>query len=99
MKARIEELKSIPKEDRETHYHILWGEKVVLLYTNDYIDAKRVVALLDEPYNQAEDSHGLCEITWRIPLKERKILTKLGLNGYALRRVNKTTQNVTEIMQ
>lgn len=97
MKARIEELRSIPREDRTTSYEILWGENVAWMTTNDYIDAKRVSPLLGEPFNQTEDTHGICEITWRIPLTERKILTKMGLNGYALRRVNKTTKNA-EIM-
>lgn len=98
MKAYVEDLKSIPKEDRTTSYEIIWGEKAAWMTTNDYIDAKRVAPLLGEPFNQSEDPHGVCEITWCIPLTERKTLTKMGLNGYALRRVNKPTKIATEIM-
>ena len=98
MKAYVEDLKSIPREDRTTSYDIIWGEKVAWMNTNDYVDAKRVAPLLGEPFNQSEDSHGVCEIVWRIPLSERKTLTKIGLNGNAQRRTKTTIKNTAEIM-
>lgn len=91
MKEKIESLKKIPKEDRTTSYEILWGEKVVWMSTNDYIDAKRVASLLGKPYNESFDiENNLLELSWCISLTERKKITKMGLNGYAQRRTNKS---------
>lgn len=88
MKEIIEELKSIPREDRTTSYEIIWGEKVMWFTTNDYIDAKRVAPLLGQPYSESYDNgNKLLELCWRIPLTERKIITKIGLNGNAQRRI------------
>ncbi len=86
-KNYLKDLKKIPREDRTTSYEILWGEKVVWISTNDYIDAKRVAPILGEPFNESYDiGEKLLEVSWRIPLTDRKIITKIGLNGYAQRR-------------
>ena len=99
MKAHIEDLKKIPRIDRNTHYDILPYEKAVWISTNDYIIAKKAVGLFDEPFNESYDTGDrLLEIAWRVPIIERKKLAKIGLNGNALGR-KKQLKETAKIMQ
>lgn len=89
----IEYLRYTPKEERYTSYEIHKYKKVVWISTNDYVIAKKALSLFGEPFNVDTDlGNNVLEIFWKVSLDERKKLTKIGLNTYALGKKKKSSK-------
>ena len=81
----IKKKKRIYKEankcETETTVNVLYGEKILSVYTNKVSLQKQLFKILGEPNREYIKGRSITGSTWDIPLKEKAKITKLMLKA------------------
>lgn len=71
--------KQANQSETETTINVLYGEKILSIYTNKIELQKQLYKILGEPQKEYIKGRSITGSSWEIPLKEKSKITKIML--------------------